>query len=130
MGSALAGRRDPWDGWPRAQCSLGRRRRSKASAARRSPFLGACLEHPSTGLSRAGVTSAGMVALKASVYKAQQEAALLREGKLDMADLRTQRRAAGASVLDRSNTGVQERDSLDKLHIKARRRRCSQAAAL
>lgn len=65
-----------------------------------------------------GVTSAGMVALKASVYKAQKEAALLREGKLDMADLRTQRRAAGASVLDRSNTGVHERDSLDKLHIK------------
>lgn len=80
---------------------------------------------------RAGVSAASLVALKAEMYKAQQEAALVREGKLDGEQLRARRRGGSglAAVTQRGNAGVAERDRRDRLELKTTSQRMSEAAA-
>ena len=88
-----------WGGWHRAGCSPGSDERSKvrgvlptgmAGSRHRLP-PGCRRSRPPATPARplpAGVGAASLVALQAQVFKAQQEAQMVREGKLDADDLR------------------------------------------
>ncbi len=55
-----------------------------------------------------GVSGASMVALKAEVFKTQQEAAAVKEGRLDADELRARRKgeSCAISVFDRADEGM------------------------
>ncbi|KAK9808859.1 hypothetical protein WJX72_005240 [[Myrmecia] bisecta] len=64
-----------------------------------------------------GVSASSLVDLKAQLYKTQEEARLVKEGKLDPES--RGRRTVGIDLSLR-NAGVEERDKRDKLHIKTK----------
>ena len=66
------------------------------------------------------MSATSLVALKAELYKTQQQASLVREGKLDPEELRARRRGGTALLQGRSNAGVAERDRRDRLEVKVR----------
>lgn len=68
----------------------------------------------------AGVSGASVVELKAELYRAQQDAKLIKEGLLDPGV--KDRKQAGidiSSILDRRNAGIEARQAADKLAYKA-----------
>ncbi|EFN53927.1 hypothetical protein CHLNCDRAFT_58391 [Chlorella variabilis] len=76
-----------------------------------------------------GVGAASLMALQAQVAKAQQEASLVREGKLDAEELRARRKGSMATLLERKNAGVGDRDQRDRLALKTTTDRLSESRA-
>ncbi|GAB4814042.1 hypothetical protein N2152v2_001088 [Parachlorella kessleri] len=75
-----------------------------------------------------GVSASSLVAFKSELYKVQQQQEAVKEGLLDPEELR-QRRKGLAGLLERSNAGVAERDSKDRLEIKTTSDRAAEAYA-
>ncbi|KAI3431435.1 hypothetical protein D9Q98_004487 [Chlorella vulgaris] len=65
-----------------------------------------------------GVGASSLVAMQAQVLRAQQEAALVKEGKLDAEELRARRKGGIAALLGKKNAGVGLRDERDRLEVK------------
>ncbi|KAL4440396.1 hypothetical protein ABPG75_003397 [Micractinium tetrahymenae] len=76
-----------------------------------------------------GVGASSLVAMQAQVFKAQQQAALVREGKLDPEEIRARRKGSVAALLERKNAGVAQRDARDRQEIKANLDRLSESRA-
>ncbi|KAL4431730.1 hypothetical protein ABPG77_002946 [Micractinium sp. CCAP 211/92] len=76
-----------------------------------------------------GVGASSLVAMQAQVFKAQQQAALVREGKLDPEEVRARRKGSVAALLDRKNAGVTQRDARDRQEIKTASDRLSESRA-
>ncbi|PSC71976.1 pentatricopeptide repeat-containing protein [Micractinium conductrix] len=76
-----------------------------------------------------GVGAASLMAMQAQVARAQQEAALVKEGKLDPEEIRARRRGPVAALLERKNAGVAGRDHRDRLEIKTASDRLSESRA-
>ncbi len=66
----------------------------------------------------AGVSATSAVAFKSNLMQAHTEAQLVAEGALDADDLRARRKGSMASLLEKKNAGVADRDQRDRLHIK------------
>ncbi len=67
-----------------------------------------------------GVGAGSLVAMRAQLYKTQEDAKLVKEGLLDPAERRARKGGFDvASMADRKNSGVEERDRRDKLQLKA-----------
>ena len=68
--------------------------------------------------SGAGVGSAGLVDLQATLYRAQEQARLVRAGVLDPADTSGRRKAGiDVSAFVKRNAGVEARDQRDKAQL-------------
>lgn len=76
-----------------------------------------------------GVGASSLVAMQAQVFRAQQQAALVREGKLDPEEIRARRKGPVAALLERKNAGVAQRDARDRQEIKTASDRLSESRA-
>lgn len=68
--------------------------------------------------------AAGLVDLRATVYRAEEQAWLVRTGELDPADA-SGRRKAGIDVSALRNPGVDERSQRDNAQLQVRSLRCA-----
>lgn len=76
-----------------------------------------------------GVGASSLVAMQAQVFRAQQQAAMVREGKLDPEEIRARRKGSVAALLDRKNAGVSQRDARDRQDVKTASDRLGESRA-
>ena len=78
-----------------------------------------CSEASPDSCSGAGVGAAGLLDLRATVYRAEEHARLVRAGELDPSDA-SGRRKAGIDVSALRNRGVDERNQRDRAQLQVR----------
>lgn len=67
-----------------------------------------------------GVGATSLVALQAQVVKTQQQAQLIKEGKLDPEEIKERRKGRIALLQGKRNRGVDDRNEKDRLQVKVR----------